>query len=154
MLEPLTHAIRLLEGLKEAVHARLRVRIRKPVRGGVRGAGAVTNRDEPGGALVVESRGAWANLDGVQAPFSDALRWMPRPNGEVRVEHLRRGATQPVRLVDLVTRDGIFWTTREPHICDRDQYTATAIVGNDGVRVRWRIRGPRKAMVVETWYTR
>jgi Family of unknown function (DUF6314) len=88
----------------------------------------------------------------MHANFGNVSRWTPAPNGDVRIEHLRHGETRPVRLVDLFTLDGSSWTTRAPHICGRDQYTATATVSAEGVRVRWRICGPGKAMIVETRY--
>ena len=66
--------------------------------------------------------------------------------GTIRLEHLRYDPDRPDFLLDLApTAAGTFESVL-PHRCGADLYRATVTFADDGVRVRWDVKGPKKDM--------
>lgn len=131
----------LLEALADARRVAGRTVFRQGGRTGhLRGSAAPT-RD--GDALVIEAAGRWRG-GGTTLEVRDATRWTPLDGGRLRVEHLRRGRDDPVRLGTLEPAPGGGWRTRRPHRCGDDRYRARVHEAGPAVLVRWRVDGPGK----------
>jgi Family of unknown function (DUF6314) len=119
----------------------------------VRGAGDVVVRTMPAGGVRIEEAGWWQDDLGNRARFTNISQWIPDALAtRVRVEHLRHGVDNAVRLVDLGPIDDTTFRSETPHICGEDRYHASLVIWDDGLRLRWRIEGPHKAMILQTIY--
>jgi hypothetical protein len=73
-------------------------------------------------------------------------------DGNLRLEHLRFGADQPVFLFDLRPEaDGMFSST-QPHVCQDDCYSARMVISDDEIQLTWTVAGPEKNETIDYRY--
>jgi len=60
-------------------------------------------------------------------------------NNSISLEHLRFGVENPVFLFDMVCEQDSLWSSKCPHLCDRDEYHAKMLVENSCIKLEWDI---------------
>ena len=108
--------------------------------------------------VVFHETGTWQPSDERQGTFdfSNVFRWSV-VGESLRLEHLRFGVDNPVRLFDMVCHADGIWREVSPHECGADLYAATlAVIGDiqnaSRIQVAWSIIGPRKQESIEYCY--
>jgi hypothetical protein len=117
-----------------------------------KGAGTVVVGVASDGTLTFTESGTWhSETAGRDIRFSNIYRWTLV--GEVvRLEHLRQGVDNPVYLFDLSQTGEQEWCAASPHLCRDDCYSATMVVHDDRIELRWTISGPRKRETIAYVY--
>jgi len=103
-------------------------------------------------AMTFREQGTWKPENSGRAiRFFNVYRWMLA--GELlRLEHLRQGEHEPVRLFDLAPAGEQEWRPASPHVCGADCYSAVLLVREDDITLRWSVDGPRKRETIEYRY--
>jgi hypothetical protein len=107
------------------------------------GVGTVRVTEPADGVIVFDETGTWQVPGGAVVRFTNVFRWTAS-GGQLRLEHLRMGADQPVFLFDLVPGEDGEWRQASPHQCREDCYTASLKVVGRQLLVAWSVQGPRK----------
>lgn len=106
--------------------------------------------------MVFHETGTWKpdTQTGAKIEFSNIYRWKQSKIG-FELEHLRFGEENPVYLVHLIQdeNDPNRWTTKEPHLCNEDLYTATVELNSGSAQVQWTIKGPKKDELLSYLYS-
>jgi hypothetical protein len=106
------------------------------------------------GVLTFTESGTWRPEGWAERRFSNVYRWsLVEPAEAIRLEHLRFGVANPVYLLDLVPNPDGEWQSVSPHLCSEDCYSAQLAVLAAGIRLRWRVTGPKKRDVIEYTYS-
>lgn len=101
--------------------------------------------------IVFEESGQFRKPDGKELNFRNVFRWT-RIEENIRLEHLRFGADNPVFLFDLTCDENGVWREIIPHPCRDDCYAATLRIEDNTVLVRWTVRGQKRNEVIDYIY--
>jgi hypothetical protein len=118
-----------------------------------RGSGEITVRRTGPCHLEWNESGHWRAGEERPTAFRNWLRWRwDVPRGTFQLDHLRRGAGRPVRLVDLTPDGPDRFTSTVAHFCDPDRYQAEMILSDGAIELRWEVSGPGKHYSLSTIY--
>ena len=113
-------------------------------------AGKVAVRRESVDCILFAESGSWRTPEGRSFDFTNTYRWC-RDGDSIRLEHLRFGADRPVYLFELIP-DGVDrMTSRDPHVCSEDLYTANLQLADD-ILIAWTVVGPKLNERIEYCY--
>lgn len=105
-----------------------------------------------GNILTFTEKGQWRGKQG-EIDFSNVFRWtLDRNQGMISLEHLRHGAENPVFLCHLVPKTPHALVSIDSHLCEEDHYFGQLFVDRYGLRLNWRILGPRKNEEIDYYY--
>ena len=108
------------------------------------GQGTVAISEPAAGVVVHHEAGVWRQAgSGRVLRFANVFRWSA-VGRSLRLEHLRLGPDNPVRLFDLTPAGAGAWRVTAPHKCRHDRYAASVVVCGRLLRVAWSVDGPRK----------
>ena len=113
-------------------------------------AGRVEVRLEADDCILFVEAGSWQSPEGKSINFSNTFRWT-RDGDHIQLEHLRFGSDRPVYLFDLVPDGDHRMSSREPHVCSEDLYSATLNLEEE-IELRWTVVGPKKKETIEYVY--
>jgi hypothetical protein len=137
-------ASRLLDCLRRVVGLRFSARSAGTSGWNGEGVGTVKVETPSSGIVIFRESGEWRPTDGGPLRFSNVYRWSLLGPASLRLEHLRFGPGQPVRLFELAPESELVWSSIDPHECRDDCYSARLQLEEDGISLRWTIVGPRK----------
>lgn len=117
------------------------------------GSGEVKVQREGDYALLFLEKGSWKGKTDQQMGFSNALRWtFDRGAGVLSLEHLRRGVEEPVFLFHLAPYTERVLTSVDAHLCGGDAYFGQLHLDRQGLRLNWRVIGPKKNEEINYYY--
>ena len=118
-----------------------------------RGKGDVMVSKETEKAWLFHERGSWLMEKGQEVTFSNVFRWtLDRKAGVISLEHLRLGPNAPVFLFHLAPVAEHLLSSVDAHLCEEDAYFAQVVWDSHGIRLNWRVIGPRKNEEMEYYY--
>lgn len=118
-----------------------------------KGKGEVMVTKEGDSVLIFSERGSWKGLSGAEMDFTNTFRWtLDRFNKTISLEHLRRGWNHPVFIFHLTAAGAKVMSSVDPHICEEDTYFGQLHYDAQGLRLNWRIIGPRKNEELDYFY--
>lgn len=104
----------------------------------------VLSKPEPN-RLVFTEKGSWQGKQGGDVSFSNVFRWtIDRRAGVISLEHLRRGPDHPVFLFHLAPSSKQTLSSVDSHLCEGDTYFGQIHFDRFGLRLNWRVIGPKK----------
>lgn len=119
-----------------------------------RGQGEVSVVKEDGRTLIFQEKGLWRNKQGQDIAFSNVFRWtLDRYAGVISLEHLRRGAENPVFLFHLAPSSKHSLSSVDSHLCEGDAYFGQIHFDSHHLRLNWRVIGPKKNEEIEYYYS-
>jgi len=117
-----------------------------------RGKGEVVVTKENENTLIFHEKGTWQG-DQNEVVFSNVFRWtLDKENGTISLEHLRRGVDHPVFLFDLAPTGPQALASVDSHLCEGDTYFGQIFLDQYGVRLNWRVIGPKKNEEIDYFY--
>lgn len=117
------------------------------------GKGEVLVTKENETTCIFHERGAWQMRSSQEVTFSNTFRWtLDRKAGMISLEHLRLGPQAPVFLFHLTPIGEHVLTSVDAHLCEEDAYLAQVVWDRCGIRLSWRVIGPRKNEEMEYHY--
>lgn len=121
--------------------------------GGWNGKGnGVVQVVKEGNELIFTEKGQWHGEQG-EVDFSNIFRWtLDQELGLISLEHLRFGVDKPVFLCHLAPKTPHALSSIDSHLCDEDHYFGQLFVDRFGLRLNWRIVGPRKNEEIDYYY--
>ena len=103
--------------------------------------------------LVFHEKGSWKNKQQETFDFHNSFRWTLHAESVViSLEHLRHGVDHPVFLFHLAPTGSQSLASIDSHLCDGDAYFGQIVYDNKGLRLNWRVIGPKKNEELETYY--
>lgn len=118
-----------------------------------KGEGEVTLLRE-GNILLFNEKGIWLNKEGAEVRFSNIFRWtLDRSTGVISLEHLRRGPDHPVFLFHMAPSGNNALSSVDSHLCDGDTYFGQVHFNQYGLRLNWRVIGPKKNEEIDYYYS-
>lgn len=118
-----------------------------------KGAAEVTVSKE-GNRLVFTEKGIWQNKEEVEIKFSNVFRWSyDRSAGVISLEHLRRGPDHPVFLFHMAPAGKSSLSSVDSHLCGGDTYFGQIHFDRFGLRLNWRVIGPKKNEEIDYYYS-
>ncbi len=119
-----------------------------------KGAGEVSILKEGTHMLLFNEKGTWNGGGKDQMSFSNIFRWsFDRDAGMISLEHLRRGVNHPVFLFHLVPSGNFSLSSVDSHLCDGDTYFGQVHFDRYGLRLNWRVIGPKKNEEIDYYYS-
>jgi hypothetical protein len=117
------------------------------------GKGEVTVVKEGDNILLFHEKGSWQGERG-EIDFSNLFRWtLDRSSGMISLEHLRRGPNHPVFLFHLIPSGSHSLASLDSHLCAEDTYFGQIFSDRHGLRLNWRVIGPKKNEEIDYFYT-
>lgn len=107
------------------------------------GSGQVEASQPQDDVLIWQEHGQWKQNGGRDIRFFNTFRWT-KQDGELKLEHLRFGAEQPVFLFQLAPISSTQWRDVEPHLCRTDNYSASLEIEDECLQLSWTVFGPTK----------
>ena len=102
--------------------------------------------------LLFAEKGQWHGRQG-QVNFSNTFRWtLDRDEALISLEHLRYGFDNPVLLCHLAAKTPHALSSIDSHLCEEDHYFGQLFIDRYGLRLNWRILGPRKDEEIDYYY--
>lgn len=118
------------------------------------GKGEVNVIKEGNHALIFHEKGSWKGESGQEIDFSNIFRWTLDPfAGMISLDHLRRGAQNPVFLFHLVPTTTHLLTSLDSHLCQGDTYFGQLAAEPTCLRLNWRVIGPSKNEEIDYYYS-
>lgn len=117
------------------------------------GRGTVTVTKEKERVLIFSEKGKWRQDLGNELDFTNIFRWTFDPQGMISLEHLRLGPQNPVFLFHLVPIQKKVLTSLDSHLCGNDSYHGQLLLDTKGIKLSWRVIGPRKNEQIDYYYT-
>ncbi|WP_316359417.1 DUF6314 family protein [Candidatus Neptunichlamydia sp. REUL1] len=118
-----------------------------------RGTGQVVVIIDSHSTLTFNEKGHWKGRTGPSVSFSNTFRWtLDRTAGVISLEHLRRGLDHPVFLFHLVPTSEYSLSSIHSHLCDDDSYFGQVDFDEQGLRLNWRVIGPKKNETIDYFY--
>lgn len=118
-----------------------------------KGVGEVIVTNEKKHVLVFHEKGIWKGKKSDEMAFSNVFRWtLDQTAGVISLEHLRRGADQPVFLFSLAPSGNASLTSVDSHLCGGDVYFGQIFFNRQTLRLNWRVIGPKKNEEIEYYY--
>lgn len=106
-----------------------------------------------GNTLLFTEKGQWHGKQG-DVNFSNVFRWtLDRDEAMISLEHLRYGLENPVLLCHLAPKTPHALSSIDSHLCEEDHYFGQLFVDRFGLRLNWRILGPRKNEEIDYYYS-
>ncbi len=106
------------------------------------------------GVLVFQEKGHWYAKPGEEVGFSNTIRWtFDRSSGLISLEHLRRGADNPVFLFYLAPSSQFSLTSVDSHCCGEDTYFGRIHFDSKHLRLSWRVIGTKKNEEIDCEYS-
>lgn len=119
-----------------------------------KGRGEVVAVKEGSSVLVFQEKGSWQGKQGGELNFSNVFRWtFDRSSGVISLEHLRRGADHPVFLFHLAPSGKNSLASIDSHLCGGDTYFGQILFDQYGLRLNWRVIGPKKNEEINYYYS-
>ena len=119
-----------------------------------KGKGEVIVAREGSNLLVFSEKGTWADKQGGEVGFTNVFRWtLDRSAGVISLEHLRRGADHPVFLLHLAPSGNHSLSSVDSHLCEGDTYFGQIHFDRYGLRLNWRVIGPKKNEEIDYYYS-
>lgn len=147
----MTSNIELWERFREIVAVRFTSKSHTGIGWSGAGSGIVKVSEPAPNFLIFNESGSWRQDGGKEIRFSNVFRWTLL-EAQIRLEHLRFGADNPVFLFDMAADvDGV-WREINPHPCRDDCYRASLCLKNEQVFVNWRVLGPKRNEVIDYIY--
>lgn len=110
-----------------------------------RGKGEVLVTKEGSNSLIFNEKGEWLGKQGTEVNFTNVFRWIfDKDAGLISLEHLRRGPNHPVFLFHLAPSGKSSLASVNSHLCEEDAYFGQMHLDPNGLRLHWRIIGPKK----------
>lgn len=117
------------------------------------GKGEVTVTKEGSHVLIFSEKGSWRGKQG-ETGFTNVFRWTLDPAaGVIALEHLRRGFDHPVFLFYLAPSSTQSLESVDSHLCEGDTYFGQVFFDRYGLRLKWRVIGPKKNEEIEYYYS-
>lgn len=118
-----------------------------------KGTGEVIVTKEGSNILVFQEKGTWQGKQGSELTFSNIFRWtLDRASGVISLEHLRRGPDCPVFLFHLAPAGKSSLSSVDSHLCEGDTYFGQIHFDRYGLRLNWRVIGPKKNEEIDYYY--
>lgn len=118
-----------------------------------RGQGEVVTTREGSNVLIFNEKGMWQNKQGTEVSFSNVFRWtLDCHAGVISLEHLRRGADNPVFLFHLAPSNKHSLSSVDSHLCGGDTYFGQIHFDPNSLRLNWRVIGPKKNETIDYYY--
>ena len=118
------------------------------------GKGEVVITKEAPNILIFQEKGVWNGKPGTELNFSNSFRWtLDRTAGVISLEHLRRGITFPVFLFYLAPSGKNSLASVDSHLCEGDTYFGQIFFDHYGLRLSWRVIGPKKNEEIDYHYS-
>ncbi len=119
-----------------------------------KGSGEVLVTKEGSNILVFQEKGIWQGKQGAELNFSNVFRWsLDRLAGVIALEHLRRGPDHPVFLFHLAPAGKSSLSSVDSHLCEGDTYFGQIHFDHYGLRLNWRVIGPKKNEEIDYYYS-
>jgi hypothetical protein len=104
--------------------------------------------------LVFNEKGTWKGKQGSEVGFSNVFRWtLDRQAGVISLEHLRHGLDRPVFLFYLAPASQYSLSSVDSHLCGGDTYFGQIHFDRFGLRLKWRVIGPKKNEEIDYYYS-
>lgn len=118
-----------------------------------RGTGSVKTIKQDNSILFYEN-GTWSGHAGTEVSFKNVFRWTLNDEASViSLEHLRRGVDKPVFLFHLAPSSDGSLSSVDSHLCGGDVYFGQAAFDKQGLRLDWKVIGPKKNEVINYCYS-
>lgn len=118
-----------------------------------KGKGEVSVTREGDTVLLFNEKGKWHGKEGPPTDFSNTFRWtLDREANIVSLEHLRRGANHPIFIFHLAPSSHNCLSPVESLLCEGDIYLGRLIYDQHGLRLKWRVIGPKKNEELDYYY--
>ncbi|HEY2811697.1 MAG TPA: DUF6314 family protein [Rhabdochlamydiaceae bacterium] len=119
-----------------------------------RGQGEVIIEKQSANTLIFQEKGVYQGKQGLEVSFSNVFRWtLDRSAGVISLEHLRRGPDHPVFLFHLAPSGKSSLSSIDSHLCEGDTYFGQIHFDNHGLRLSWRVIGPKKNETIDYYYS-
>lgn len=117
-----------------------------------RGKGEVLVTKEPN-SLLFHEKGHWLTPHGEEVTFTNVFRWtFDRDAALITLEHLRFGPDVPVFLFHLAPTSRHSLTSVDAHLCGGDTYFGKIQLDRYGLKLNWRVIGPKKNEEIDYFY--
>lgn len=118
-----------------------------------KGQGEVISTMSSNNVLIFNEKGTWQGKQGVDVSFSNTFRWtLERDAKMISLEHLRYGSDRPVFLFHLTPSGKHSLSSVDSHLCGGDTYFGQIDFHHDGLRLNWRVIGPKKNEELDYYY--
>lgn len=119
-----------------------------------KGKGEVVVTKEADHIFIFQEKGTWQTKEQQEVTFSNTFRWtLDRLAGVISLEHLRHGIDRPVFLFHLVPTSSGALASVDSHLCEGDAYFGQIQFNARGLRLNWRIIGPKKNEELDYYYS-
>jgi len=119
-----------------------------------KGKGEVSIAKEGNTVLIFTEKGIWEGSQGKEIVFSNVFRWtLDRTTAMISLEHLRRGADNPVFLFHLAPSSNRSLSSIDSHLCEGDAYFGRIFLDRQVLRLNWRVIGPKKNEEIDYYYS-
>lgn len=119
-----------------------------------KGCGEVIVTKEEPHSLIFHEKGTWQDKQGIEVCFSNVFRWtLDRQVCVISLEHLRRGPDHPVFLIHLAPSGKNILSSVDSHLCEGDAYFGQVSFDRYGLRLNWRVIGPKKNEEIDYHYS-
>ena len=116
------------------------------------GNGQVEASSPSDGVLLWRETGSWRQNGGREIRFFNTFRWTQGEDGQITLEHLRFGESQPVFLFQLAPVAPDEWRDVEPHLCRQDNYSASLCIEPERLKLSWTVFGPTRDETINYLY--
>lgn len=119
-----------------------------------KGKGEVVVAQESGSVIIFNEKGNWKGENNREHDFTNVFRWtIDEEAGMISLEHLRRGINHPVFLFHLAPSGSHTMTSIDAHLCGGDAYFGQIFCDDHGLRLNWRVIGPKKNEELDYYYS-
>lgn len=119
-----------------------------------KGKGEVIIAKESDTTVIFNEKGSWKGENNREVDFTNIFRWtIDHQAGMISLEHLRRGVNHPVFLFYLVPTGSHTLASIDSHLCGGDAYFGQIFCDHHGVRLNWRVIGPKKNEELDYYYS-
>lgn len=119
-----------------------------------KGQGEVISVKSGHHVLIFNEKGTWQGKQGEDVSFSNVFRWTLDLNAKmISLEHLRRGAENPVFLFHLTPSSKHLLSSVDSHLCEGDTYFGQIHFDSYSLRLNWRVIGPKKNEELDFYYS-
>jgi hypothetical protein len=117
------------------------------------GKGEVVMTKEEENVYIFNEKGSWQGKQG-EFSFSNIFRWtLDRQTAVISLEHLRRGWEHPIFLFHLTPSGHSSLASVDSHLCEGDTYFGQLFFDRYGLRLTWRVVGPKKNEIMDYYYS-
>lgn len=118
-----------------------------------KGKGEVAVVKENDHVLIFQEKGLWQLQDNQEISFTNVFRWtLDKIKGIISLEHLRLGPNHPVFLFHLAPTNAHLLSSLDSHLCEADVYFSQIFFDRYGIKLMWRVIGPKKNEEMEYYY--